>query len=172
MRRIDEIIVHCTASPEGRHVTVKDVDNWHRTRGWSGIGYHYLIYLDGSVHKGRPIERQGAHCATGGHNRHSIGVCYVGGCAKDGKTPKDTRTPEQKEALRQLLKDLLRQFPNATIHGHREFVCKRIQKGVCSCCAECPHNKAICLLADKACPSFAVSEYADLQPKNDKTVQK
>ncbi|UKK48496.1 N-acetylmuramoyl-L-alanine amidase [Prevotella sp. E9-3] len=50
MRRIDRIIVHCTATPEGRHVTVKDVDSWHRDRGWAnGIGYHYLIYLDGSI---------------------------------------------------------------------------------------------------------------------------
>ena len=65
-----------------------------------------MIEMDGSIHKGRPIEQTGAHCAEGGHNRHSIGVCYVGGCAKDGKTPKDTRTPEQKESLAKLLKEL------------------------------------------------------------------
>ena len=54
MRKINEIIVHCTATPEGRHVTVADVDNWHRARKFNGIGYHYLIYLDGSIHEGRP----------------------------------------------------------------------------------------------------------------------
>lgn len=159
MRRINEIIVHCTATPEGRNVTVKDVDNWHRAKGWNGIGYHCLIYLDGSIHKGRPIERQGAHCSTGGHNRHSIGVCYVGGLAKDGKTAMDTRTPEQKEALASLLIELHNEFPHATLHGHREFVCSRVQKGICKSCVDCKYNKPICLLAAKACPSFDVHEY-------------
>jgi N-acetylmuramoyl-L-alanine amidase len=99
MRKINEIIVHCTATPEGRHVTVADVDNWHRARTFNGIGYHYLIYLDGSIHQGRPIERIGAHCKQGGHNRYSIGVCYVGGLAKDCKTTKDTRTLLSKRPL-------------------------------------------------------------------------
>ena len=159
MRKINEIICHCTATPEGRVVTVKDVDNWHRARKFNGIGYHYLIYLDGSIHIGRPIERHGAHCSTGGHNRHSIGVCYVGGLAKDGKTAKDTRTPEQKEAFARLLKELHDEFPDATLHGHREFVCKRVQNGKCKGCKDCPLNKPVCLLAAKACPCFDVHEY-------------
>ena len=58
MRNINEIIIHCTATPEGRHVTVADIDSWHRARGFASIGYHYVIYLDGSVHAGRDVAPQ------------------------------------------------------------------------------------------------------------------
>jgi len=61
MRKIDKIILHCSATPEGRHVTVRDIDRWHRDRGFSEIGYHHVIYLDGSIHRGRPEEKAGAH---------------------------------------------------------------------------------------------------------------
>ncbi len=131
MRTINEIIVHCSATPEGRNVTVKDIDAWHRQRGFRCIGYHYVIYLDGSVHAGRPESQVGAHCL--GHNSHSIGVCYIGGVAKDGKTPKDTRTDAQKESLIKLIKELKAKYPKATVHGHREY-------------------------ANKACPSFDVQK--------------
>ena len=131
MRKIEKIIIHCTATPEGRPVTVKEVDAWHRQRGFAKIGYHFLIYLDGSMHTGREIEEIGAHCE--GQNSHSIGICYVGGLAKDGKTAKDTRTEAQKESLVKLIGELKRQFPNVTIHGHREF-------------------------ANKACPCFDVKK--------------
>ena len=104
MRKINEIIVHCAATPEGKHITVKDIDKWHRQRGFKQIGYHYVIYLDGSINVGRSEAQIGAHCT--GHNSNSIGVCYIGGVAKDGKTPKDTRTPEQKESLSSLTKSL------------------------------------------------------------------
>lgn len=138
MRNISEIIVHCSATPEGRDVTVKDIDAWHRKRGFKCIGYHYVIYRDGSIHQGRPEEEPGAHCKEGGHNRHSIGVCYIGGMTADMKKDKDTRTPEQKQALISLLKELKARYPNATIHGHRDF-------------------------AAKACPSFdAFREYKQL----------
>lgn len=133
---VTEIIVHCTATAEGRAVTVADVDRWHRQKGWSGIGYHYLIYIDGSCHAGRPEAKAGAHCL--GHNAHSIGVCYVGGLATDGKTPKDTRTPAQKAALVKLLRELKARYPKAKVYGHRDF-------------------------AAKACPCFdAQTEYKDL----------
>ena len=122
MRRINEIIVHCAATREGRDFTVEDITRWHKARGFATIGYHYVIYRDGSIHEGRPLEQIGAHCV--GHNKHSIGICYIGGCASDGKTPKDTRTPEQKEALLALLRRLKARFPNATIHGHRDFAAK------------------------------------------------
>lgn len=122
MREINEIIVHCSATPEGRDYTVADIDRWHKQKGWNGIGYHYVIYRDGSVHIGRPVAQIGAHCV--GHNAQSIGVCYIGGCASDGKTSKDTRTPQQRETLRRLVADLQKQYPGATVHGHREFANK------------------------------------------------
>lgn len=131
MRDIDKIIVHCSATPEGRHTTVEEIRQWHLQRGWKDIGYHYVIYLDGTIHKGRPEEVVGAHCS--GYNKNSIGVCYIGGVDKDGKTPKDTRTEGQKRALREILNRLKRDYPKATLHGHNEF-------------------------ANKACPSFNVKE--------------
>ena len=136
MRNINEIIVHCSATPEGKDFTVADITRWHKARKFRTIGYHFVIYRDGSIHAGRPLEEPGAHCV--GHNKNSIGVCYIGGCAADGKTPKDTRTEAQKSALLDLLKRLHAQFPNATIRGHRDF-------------------------AAKACPSFdATKEYKKL----------
>ncbi len=136
MRKINRIIVHCTATPAGRHVTVADIDRWHRQRGFAGIGYHYVIYLDGSVHEGRPVSRQGAHCS--GYNATSIGVCYVGGVAADCRTPLDTRTPAQRSSLVDLLRRLKTLYPGATIHSHGDF-------------------------APKACPSFdATAEYRSL----------
>lgn len=122
MRNIDKIIIHCTATPRGRHVTVADIDRWHRARGFNGIGYHYLIYLDGTIHKGRPLEQVGAHCR--GHNATSIGIAYVGGVEADSMTPADTRTQAQKTALRTLVSSLLKLFPGATVHGHDEFAAK------------------------------------------------
>lgn len=90
MRKITEIIVHCSATPEGKDYTVSDITRWHKARGFKTIGYHYIVYRDGSVHEGRKESGVGAHCY--GHNRNSIGVCYIGGLATDCKTPKDTRT--------------------------------------------------------------------------------
>lgn len=114
--------MHCSATPEGRDYKVADIDRWHKQRGWKGIGYHYVIYRDGSIHTGRKIEEIGAHCT--GQNADSIGICYIGGVATDGKTPKDTRTPAQKAALRGLINELKAKFPGITVHGHREFANK------------------------------------------------
>ena len=121
-RKITEIIVHSSATPEGANFTVEDLDRWHRRRNFRCIGYHFVVYLDGSIHPGRPVEEMGAHCKAGKHNYHSIGVCYIGGAEKDGKTPKDTRTPEQKESLRALLGMLKAAYRNAQIYGHRDFM--------------------------------------------------
>lgn len=121
-RKIDKLIIHCSATPEGREVTIAEIDKWHRKRGFSSIGYHYVIYLDGTIHKGRYDYVAGAHCKS--YNSNSIGICYVGGLAKDGKTPKDTRTEAQKQSLIRLLKVLKAKYPEATIHGHREFAAK------------------------------------------------
>lgn len=121
MRTINKIIIHCSATPEGREVTVADIDRWHRERGFTQIGYHYIIYLDGTIHKGRAEHIVGAHCL--GQNQTSIGICYIGGLDKNGK-PKDTRTMKQKLALLDLLTHLVVKYPNATIHGHNEFASK------------------------------------------------
>ena len=159
MRDIREIIIHCADTPEGRNNTVADITAWHKARGFRTIGYHFVIYLDGSIHKGRPIEEVGAHCKEGGHNRHSIGICYIGGRTADMKENKDTRTPEQKQALTRLLKELLSRFPRATIHGHREFTCKKNANGKCPGCAKMPDSPN-CKYASKPCPSFnATREY-------------
>ena len=104
MRKISLIIVHCSANREGSALRMADIDRYHRSLGWKGCGYHYVIPVDGTIEQGRPEDVVGAHCKN--HNRHSIGVCYIGGLAADGKTPKDTRTEEQKRALRMLIEDL------------------------------------------------------------------
>lgn len=121
-RTITEIIVHCTATPEGKDYTVDDIRRWHKEQGWSDIGYHYVIYRDGSIHEGRDVKYSGAHCT--GHNANSIGVVYVGGVSKDGKTAKDTRTKAQKRALLQVMRTLRAAYPSARIYGHRDFAKK------------------------------------------------
>ena len=118
MRSIDKIILHCTATPAGREVSVDEIRRWHIERGFSDVGYHYVIHLDGTVSYGRPLPLPGAHCK--GHNAHSIGVCYVGGCDKQMR-PHDTRTAAQRTAMLQLVRHLKQQHPKATIHGHYDF---------------------------------------------------
>lgn len=136
MRQINEIIVHCTATREGQNFKVEDINRWHKQRGWNMIGYHYVVYLDGTIHQGRSEDQIGAHCLK--HNTNSIGVVYVGGLDANGK-PKDTRTEAQKQGLRKLLTELKRKYPKATIHSHKDF-------------------------APKACPSFdATKEYKDVK---------
>lgn len=122
MRKINKIIIHCSATPEGCDVKTETIRNWHiNGNHWKDIGYHYIIELDGSIHKGRDENVIGAHCS--GQNANSIGICYVGGLAKDGSS-KDTRTESQKQALIKLLKELKAKYPKATIHGHNEFAAK------------------------------------------------
>jgi len=118
MRKIDTIIIHCSATPAGRPHTAADIARWHRERGFAGIGYHHVVLLDGTVEKGRPEAEIGAHCQ--GHNARSIGVCYIGGT--DAKLrPLDTRTEAQKAALRALVSRLLERHPGAAVRGHDEF---------------------------------------------------
>lgn len=121
MRKITEIIIHCSATIEGKDYTVSNIDRWHRQRGFRKIGYHFVIYRDGSIHTGRAISEVGAHCT--GHNAISIGICYIGGLSKDGK-PKDTRTSKQRDSMKGLIEQLKEEFPTATIHGHNEFANK------------------------------------------------
>ncbi len=137
MRKINKIIIHCTATPEGREHDVADIRRWHLKRGFNDIGYHYLIHIDGTIEEGRPLNKQGAHCSK--ENKGSIGLCYVGGMSKDMKKAKDTRTVKQKDSLILLMIQLMYKYnKDMTIHGHNEF-------------------------ANKACPSFNVQEeYANL----------
>ncbi len=118
MRIIKEIIIHCSATKEDKDYTVADIDRWHRARGFRKIGYHFVIYRNGDIHVGRSLSEIGAHCK--GHNAISIGICYIGGLASDNRTPKDTRTTEQKVALLSLIKFLKGKFPNAAVIGHRD----------------------------------------------------
>lgn len=124
-RRIDYIVVHCTASPEGQEQTVEQIRAEHKKQGWSDIGYHYVVTLDGVVHVGRDVDIAGSHVA--GYNANSIGVVYVGGLEKNPKKSysqlkaKDTRTDAQKASLLSLLMDLRRLYPKAIIQGHRDF---------------------------------------------------
>tara|TARA_A100000171_G_C2136379_1_gene150585 strand:- start:980 stop:1429 length:450 start_codon:yes stop_codon:yes gene_type:complete len=146
MRKIEKIIIHCSATVEGVNVSTSTIKRWHvQGRGWSDIGYHYIIPLDGEIEYGRELARSGAHCK--GENENSIGICYIGGLS-DKKRAKDTRTEAQKEALVNILKTLTHIYPEASIHSHFEY-------------------------ANKACPCFnAGEEYAELQPKGYKYQKK
>ena len=130
MRKLDRIILHCTATPEGRHVDVDTIRVWHKARGWSDVGYHFIIYIDGSVHSGRDVSKTGAHVA--GHNATTIGVVYVGGTDAAGKA-KDTMNAAQETAFVNLVKHLRDEYGPLTLHGHNEY-------------------------AAKACPSFNVKQ--------------
>jgi N-acetylmuramoyl-L-alanine amidase len=134
-RKINKIILHCSATREGQDISVDTIRKWHVDgRGWSDIGYHYIVSIDGQIEEGRPIDRSGAH--TKGLNSNSIGCCYIGGVESDGKTPKDTRNAEQLIAIANLLDALMEMYPDATLHGHNEF-------------------------SNKACPSFDVQKEYD-----------
>ena len=104
MRDINKIILHCSATQEGKDFDVNDIREWHKQRNFIDVGYHYVINLDGTIEDGRDIRSIGAHCK--GYNANSIGIVYVGGLDSEGKG-KDTRTKEQKESLLNLIDDLL-----------------------------------------------------------------
>ena len=121
MRAINSIVIHCSATRAGMDFTAADIERWHRERGMNGIGYHYVIRLDGSVEKGRKVEMTGAHCI--GYNQHSIGICYIGGLDARGNAA-DTRTTLQKAALKKLVKELMQTFPIRKVIGHGEVAAK------------------------------------------------
>ena len=137
-RKIDKIFIHCSATKEGRDIKFETIKSWHvKGNGWSDIGYHFVIELDGTLKNGRPLHRSGA--GVKGHNANSIHVCYIGGIDND-KRAKDTRTAAQKASLLKVLKELKVKFPNAKIQGHKDFP-----------------------KVSKACPSFdAKKEYMTL----------
>lgn len=124
MKTIDSIVIHCSATRAGQDVRAADIDKWHKERGFACIGYNYVIDLDGMVEIGRPLSMDGAHCNTAGlsgqsYNKHSIGICYVGGLDENGN-PADTRTPEQKKALANLVNKLCDEYPIVEVLGHRD----------------------------------------------------
>ena len=140
MRKIDTIVIHCTATPEGMDYPLGSLRADHLKRGFVDVGYHYYIKKDGTIQEGRPLEKAGAHAQ--GHNAHSIGICYEGGLDANRK-PKDTRTDAQKKSLSMIIKSLLKQYPEIRrIVGHRDL----------------PDVK-------KDCPCFnAIEEYKNLLP--------
>lgn len=149
MRKITHIVIHCTATIEGINFSATDIDRWHKQKGWKGIGYHYVIGIDGTIEKGRAEYEMGAHVK--GYNRNTIGIVYVGGLNKK-RTPKDTRTRKQKRTLKQLLIVLKQKYPEATILGHRDFSIDSNNNGVIE-----PFEFI------KICPCFnAKKEYASL----------
>lgn len=119
MRSINEIIIHCSATSEGQDISSSTIREWHKAKGWSDIGYHFVIRLDGSIEIGRSLDRVGAHCK--GRNRNTIGICYVGGVSKDGKTNMDTRTPEQRKSLESLVNALKMVFNVSLVSGHNNY---------------------------------------------------
>ena len=124
MNKIDSIIIHCSATRAGQDLTAKDIDRMHRARGFSQIGYNYVIRIDGAVEKGRSLAVDGAHCNTKGfsessYNKHSVGICYIGGLDANGK-PADTRTIAQKAALRELVAKLCKEYEIIEVLGHRD----------------------------------------------------
>lgn len=136
MREIDEIIVHCADTYKRMDVGVRDIRAWHTVpppdgRGWSDVGYHYVICRDSRVEEGRPLSRPGAH--TIGKNANSIGICLVGGKGDSGGADFNF-TRRQMAALEKLIYDLLLDYPGATISGHRDY-------------------------ANKPCPSFDVKAW-------------
>lgn len=137
MRPITALVVHCSATPAGKPFRAADIDRWHREKGWDGIGYHFVIPLDGSVEPGRPLEEIGSHVQ--GHNRDTIGICLIGGVDSTGK-PAATFNERQYDALELQLRGLRARFPAAKILGHRDF----------------PNVK-------KACPSFDVRAWCRLR---------
>lgn len=135
-RDITKIIIHCSATPPRMDIGAGTIKRWHtdpkpKGRGWSDIGYHWVIRRDGRVEQGRPEARAGAHVR--GHNANSIGICLVGGTGEDGK-PETNFTKEQWASLRGVVSGALVRYPGATVHGHNEF-------------------------ANKACPTFNASEW-------------
>lgn len=130
-----QIVVHCSATPEGRDIGAKEIDQWHRDKGYRAIGYHYVIRLDGTIEDARPQNTIGAHAQ--GYNSTSVGICLVGGTdANDINKAEDTFTAQQKSSLYILLNKLMKEYPQAALYGHRDL----------------PGVK-------KACPSFSVREW-------------
>ncbi len=144
-RELKYLVIHCTATPEGREVSAADIKRWHTSpppagRGWKQVGYTDLIKLNGKVERlvrnneDETVDSFEVTNGAKGHNTTARHIVYAGGLATDCKTAKDTRTSSQRKALEAYVKDFHRRFPTVKIIGHNE-------------------------LAAKACPSFDVQEW-------------
>lgn len=142
-RTINLIVVHCSATPATADIGVKELTQWHRERGFRTIGYHWVIRRDGTVEAGRPEAETGAHVE--GYNANSIGVCMVGGVAKDAKTVEENFTAAQFGALASTLYGLLHRYPEALVCGHRDLSPDKNRDG------KITPNEWL-----KGCPSFDV----------------
>ena len=144
-RRITEIIVHCTATPEYRDYTVADIRQWHKQQGWSDIGYHYVVYRDGTVHEGRDVDISGAHCTghnasawcmwaawlpTARHRRTRAPTCRRRPCAcccctSDGCTPRqrytDTATSQTRRARASMRRRSTGRCESSDYSEHSEY---------------------------------------------------
>ena len=127
MNKPEFIIIHCSATKDRADFSAKDIDAWHRARGFRCIGYHYVVRLDGSYERGRQDSEEGAHCSQLGMNRRAIAICYIGGLDKDGK-PADTRTQAQKKTMMTLIRTIRARYGNLPVLGHRDV------KGVAKAC--------------------------------------
>lgn len=135
MRKINTIVVHCSATPPSMDIGVEEIRKWHvEENSWTDIGYHFVIRRDGTVESGRSLKRPGAHVKN--YNSDSIGICWVGGVSEANGRPQDNRSAEQTAALFDLIQDLQQKFPGTALMGHRDF------EGV-----------------TKACPCFDVREW-------------
>lgn len=151
MRDIHTLVWHCTATPEGREFTRAQIKRMHLDRGFSDIGYHKIIHLDGRWEQGRPDSKVGAHVA--GHNEGTLGFSYIGGIDSEGR-PKDTRTPAQKATMEQLTKEAIEKYGLKHVCGHRDLSPDKNHDGRIS-----PDEWI------KACPCFdAIPEYRHLLP--------
>lgn len=131
---VEFLVVHASATPPEMDIGAKEIDRWHRQRGWLGIGYHFVIRRDGTLETGRSASKPGAHLY--GYNERSWGICLAGGVTDtDTYTPEDNFTDAQYQTLGSLLTALSHLVPEAQIKGHRDF----------------PN-------VSKACPCFDVAE--------------
>lgn len=132
MKRIERLVIHCTATPEGREVKASDIRRWHCAqppvgRGWKQVGYTDMVHLDGTVERlvrnneDEWVDPWEITNGAKGYNATSRHIVYVGGCAADGKTPKDTRTAAQKASMLRYVQDFRRRFPKAGVVGHRDL---------------------------------------------------
>lgn len=136
MAKLKYLVLHCTATPEGREVSSNDIRAWHTNpvskggRGWKQVGYTDLIHLNGEIERlvdnneDANVDPWEITNGAKGYNSISRHVVYVGGVVADGKTTKDTRTKAQRAAMESYVKEFHRKHPNVRIIGHREVDAK------------------------------------------------